>query len=287
MEEDNDKRSKRIGLIASLSIHGAIALILFLLVAWKAPNPPLPEYGVEINLGFSDVGTGDIQPQTEVGDEGLSEESVAQSQENQSQPEVKEEEPSQQEEVVTDETNPVSVKEEKKEVKEEAKKETPKEITPKPKEVKKEVKEEAVFTPKETTDNTTTQKKGGNLSQGNDTNAKGDKGQPTGTLNPDASYSGLQGGGSGGSGTGLDLAGWMWDRPPNPKLPENESGRLIFEIEVDENGEITKLVATERGLSAQAEKICRDEILKRTFTQTGTNVPTISKGKITFLVKAQ
>ena len=116
MHEDNDKRSKRIGLIASLTIHGAIALILFLLVAWKAPNPPLPEYGVEINLGFSDTGEGDIQPQTEVGNEGLSEESALQPEEAQSQEEVKEESTSQQEEVVTDETNPVSVIEEKKEV---------------------------------------------------------------------------------------------------------------------------------------------------------------------------
>jgi periplasmic protein TonB len=288
---DNDKRSRNIGLIASLCFHGGIALLLFLLVAWKAPNPPLPDYGVEINLGFSDAGTGEIQPETEVGDEGTKTESAAQPEETVPQEAVKEEteEEQQQEEIVTDDTNPVSVKEEKKEVKEEVKKEAAKEVvkeTPK-KEEPKVVKEEAVFTPKETTDKTTGKKKGENISQGNDKNAKGDKGQPDGTLNPDAAYSGIKGGGAGGSGTGLDLAGWKWDRKPDPKIPENESGRLIFEIEVDENGEITKLVAIERGLSAQAEKICRDEILKLTFSQTGVNVPTVSKGRITFVVKAQ
>ncbi len=288
MENENDKRSRNIGLIASLVFHGGIALLLFLLVAWKAPNPPLPEYGVEINLGFSETGSGDIQPQSEAGDEGLSEESSSQSQETQTQEAVKEEvTEKQQDEVVTDESNPVSVNEEKGEVKEEVKKETSKEVKTTPKEEKKVIKEEAVFTPKETTDKTTEQKKGENQSQGNDKNKTGDKGQPTGTLDPNASFTGLQGGGAGGSGTGLDLAGWTWDRKPDPKLPENESGRLIFEIEVDENGEITKLVAIERGLSAQAEKICRDEILKLTFSQTGANVPSISKGKITFVVKAQ
>ena len=67
METENDKRSRNIGLIASVCFHGGIALLLFMLVAWKAPNPPNPEYGVEINLGFTDTGDGDIQPQTEVG----------------------------------------------------------------------------------------------------------------------------------------------------------------------------------------------------------------------------
>jgi periplasmic protein TonB len=288
MEEEKDKRSRNVGLLASLIFHGGIALLLFLLVAWKAPNPPLPEYGVEINLGFSDEGSGDVQPRTEVGDEGVSDESASQPEESQPEEEVKEEQTSSQEEVVTDETNPVSVKEVKKETpKEEVKKETPKEVKPVVKEEKKEVKEEAVFTPNQTTQKTTEQKKGENLSQGNDKNKTGDKGKPEGTLDPNASYSGIQGGGAGGTGTGLDLAGWTWDRKPNPKLPDNESGRLIFEIEVDENGDITKLVAIERGLSAQAEKICRDEILKLTFSQTGANVPSISKGKITFVVKAQ
>jgi outer membrane biosynthesis protein TonB len=288
MKSENDKKSKRVGLIATLTFHGVIALILILLVAWKAPNPPLPEYGIEINLGFADSGTGNIQPQPEVGNEGLSEETAAQPEQTQPEEQSEEETPTTpQEEIVTNESNPVSVKEENKEIKEEVKKETPKEIKPTPKEEKKVVKEEAVYTPKETTDNTTQQKKGENLSQGNDKNATGDKGQPTGTLDPNASFSGLQGGGAGGNGTGLDLAGWTWDRKPNPKIPENESGRLIFEIEVDEDGQITKLVAIERGLSAQAEKICRDEILKLTFTPTGANVPIVSKGKITFIVKAQ
>jgi periplasmic protein TonB len=296
-EQENEKRSRRVGLIASLTIHAAIALMLFFMVAWKAPDPPNPEVGIEINLGFSEVGSGDVQPQTETGDEGVSEESTEQPNEALPQEEVKEEskDEAQQEEVVTDETNPVSVKEEPKEVKEESKKEPVKEIvktTPKeePKVVKEEpkvVKEEAVFTPTEATNKTSTQKKGEAGSQGNDKNAKGDKGQPDGTLNPNAEYTGIPGGGDRGTGTGLDLAGWKWDRKPAPKIPENESGRLVFEIEVDENGDITKLVAIERGLSSQAEKICRDEILKLTFSQTGANVPTISKGKITFVVKAQ
>ena len=82
------------------------------------------------------------------------------------------------------------------------------------------------------------------------------------------------------------MAGWRWENKPSFELP-GETGRLVFEIEVDENGEIIKLVALERGLSPQAEKKCRDEILKLNLLPNGEKTPTISKGKITIVVKAQ
>jgi protein TonB len=289
MEESKDKKSRNIGLIATITFHGGIALLFLLLMAWKAPNPPLPEYGVEINLGFSSEGSGDEQIATDPGTEGTTNESAAQPTETQPE-EIKEETTQEQaqEQVVTEEKNPVSVKEEKK--KEELKTEPKKEpVKTTPTETKKqEVNKEAVFNPNQTTDKTTTQKTGENKSEGDDKNKTGNKGQSTGTVDPNASYTGTNpGGGDNSEGFGLQLSGWKWDRKPDPKLPENESGRLVFEIEVDENGEITRLVPIERGLSATAEKICREEILKLTFTQTGTNVPSISKGKVTFVVKAQ
>jgi protein TonB len=290
MEESKDKKSRNVGMIATIVFHGGIALLFLILMAWKAPNPPLPEYGVEINLGFSSEGSGEEQIATDPGTEGTTDESPAQPTEAQPE-EVKEEkvEEQKQQEVVTDEKNPVSVKEEKKEVKEEVKTETKKETAKTtPTETKKqEVNKEAVFNPNQTTDKTTSQKTGENKSEGDDTNKTGNKGQPTGTPDPNASYSGTQGGGAGGDGDGLDLAGWKWDHKPDPKLPENESGRLVFEIWVDGDGEITRLVTLERGLSAAAEKIFRDEIEKLTLTRTGEKVPEISKGKITIVVKAQ
>jgi protein TonB len=288
MEEEKDKKSRNVGLIATITFHGAIALIFLMLMAWRAPNPPLAEYGVEINLGFQDEGSGEEQIATDPGNEGTTNESAQQPTEAQPEETKQETTEQQQHEVTTDETNPVSVKTEKKEEKTEIKTEPKKDpVKVTPTETKKEVKTEAVFNPNQTTDKTTSQKTGDNKSEGNDTNKTGNKGQPTGTLDPNASYSGIKGGGAGGDGTGLDLAGWKWDSKPAPKIPENESGRLVFEIWVDGDGEITKLVPIERGLSAAAEKICRDEIMKLTFTPTGANVPEVSKGKITFVVKAQ
>ena len=69
-------------------------------------------------------------------------------------------------------------------------------------------------------------------------------------------------------------------------MPNNESGRVVFEIKVDGAGEIISIKTLERSVSLEAEKICRQEIEKLTFTKTGTNVPAISTGKITFVVRS-
>jgi hypothetical protein len=84
----------------------------------------------------------------------------------------------------------------------------------------------------------------------------------------------------------LDLAGWNWDYIPKPNVPNNESGRVVFEIKVDDSGEIISIRTLERSVSLEAENICRKEIEKLTFSKTGTNVPAISTGKITFIVRS-
>lgn len=284
MEEENNKKSRNIGLIATTVFHGIVALLFFILMAWTAPDPPLPEYGVEINLGFQAEGSGEVQSDVDPGNEGAQEESASQPEETK-QPEVKEEATESQPEkaVVTDETNPVSVKtEEKKEVKEEVKTEAKKEV--KPTETKKpEVKKETVFTPNETTDKNATQKKGENKSEGDDKNATGNKGQTDGTLDPNAQYSGIKGGGGGGNGTGLAIDGWDWNSVPKPILPSNDRGEMVYEIKVDEDGELIRIEPL-KILSAEADRICRAEIAKLTFTAKGT--PKAATGKITFVFTA-
>ena len=73
-EKDLEKRNNRIGWITSVGIHAAVFLLLFFMVAWRAPNPPLPEYGIELNFGLDDQGSGDLQPQTPVGNNAEGEE---------------------------------------------------------------------------------------------------------------------------------------------------------------------------------------------------------------------
>lgn len=289
MESKNDKKSRNTGLIGTVVFHGVVALLLFMAMAWTAPDPPYPKYG-EINLGWDDAGSGTEQSLQEPGSEGTETEDTAEPQPEQTIPETTPEtDPAEaQEEVVKDDTNPVSVVEKKTEVKEKQPDKPKTETKVEPKEEKKTVNQDAVFNPNPTTETTNKTKQGEKKSQGDETGATGDKGDPKGNVNSDALYSGGNGsGGKGtGSGAGLEISGWNWDKKPSPKIPENETGKVVFEIEVGEDGDITYLQPVERGLSAEAIEICRKEIMKLTFSPTGSN-PKAARGRITIVAKVQ
>ncbi len=292
MSEREEEKNKRIALVTSIGVHALLLVIFLFAVAWRAPDPPLPEYGIELNFGLDDQGSGDIQPTEPAGSQQPAEDEVEQSQSEESQDEVNQEptqesqpavEPPSEKPVVTKQESPVAVKEEKKtETKPvEKPKEQPKET------VKTETKPKEATVQQKTTstaDKTTSDNKEGKpVSQGDDANKTGDKGDPKGKIDADALY-GKPGGGQGGA--GLDLAGWNWDYIPKPNVPNNETGRIVFEIKVDDSGEIISIKTLERSVSLEAENICRKEIEKLTFSKTGANVPPVSTGKITFIIRS-
>ena len=63
MLEVNSNSLERKSRIQSALVTLVIQLLLFLafyfMVVWEQPNPPIPTYGLELNLGFSDFGSGD------------------------------------------------------------------------------------------------------------------------------------------------------------------------------------------------------------------------------------
>jgi hypothetical protein len=129
-------------------------------------------------------------------------------------------------------------------------------------------------------------------SQGDDKNKAGDKGSKEGSLDPNGQYTGLPGtgnGGGGGNGFALNMSGWSWDAQPQaPKLPDNENGKIVFEITVDSDGEIISIETLQRGLSPEAERICKEEIQKRSLVRTSSGAaPEHSKGRITFVLHTQ
>jgi periplasmic protein TonB len=303
-EEQLEKKNKRTALLYTTIIQVVLFVVLFFIVAWRAPDPPLPEYGIVLNFGTDDQGSGDIQPETPVGNEGQQEEEP-----EESKPKVQEETPKVEEketkpveskpveqQVVSKVESPVVVKEKNEEVKpveKPAEKPEEKKVEPKveekpPVEEKPKVNPEAVYKPnaqQSTSDNKTSDNKAGKPgNHGDDPGKTGDKGNPEGSLDAKALY-GKPGGGAGGS--SLELSGWIWDDKPNPNVPNNESGRLVFEIKVDSNGDIVSIKTLERSVSTETEQICRRSVEKLTFSKTGSNVPEISTGKITFLVRAK
>ena len=287
--DDQERKNSRTGIFTSVGIHAAMFLIFFFMMAWRAPNPPLPEYGIELNFGLDSQGSGDVQPETPVGDESdqQAEEQVEQTAEAQPE-EVKQEKVDEAvpekpiEQAISKTESPIVVKEEIKEVKPEIVKK-PVVSNPKEKivaEYKKDDKKEV--NPPEAS------QKGNPGSQGDDSKKVGDKGSPEGTSDAKALY-GTPGGGGGGSGMDLQMAGWAWaDQPKMPDLPDNENGKVIFKIECDENGDITGINTLERSLSPRAEKILREEIQKNSLVRTsGDRAPKRSRGKITFTLRTK
>ena len=150
-----ETRNNRIGILTSLGIHVALFVVLFFMMAWRAPDPPLPEYGIELNFGLDDQGSGDVQPDKPVGDDTEQQSVAAEEQASQTQAD---ESNSTEKEVVPEKTvdpsvskleSPITVKEEKKIVKTETNKDKKDESKPNEKavaEFKKDNKKETTTT---------------------------------------------------------------------------------------------------------------------------------------------
>lgn len=292
VENQQERKNKQIALVTTVGVHVLLFLVFLFVIAWRAPDPPLPEYGIELNFGVDDMGSGSVQPEEPAGSQQPSEDEVEQTTNDQEQPQEEETQEEAKptdakpvdEQAVSTQESPVVVKEEKKtepkpveKTKEQEKKEVVKTET-------KPVETTQKTQPQTTAEKTTTDNKEGKpVSHGDDANKTGDKGDPKGEVDNKALY-GNQGGGN--NGAGLELAGWNWDYIPKPNVPNNETGRVVFEIKVDDSGEIISIRTVERSVSLEAESVCRKEIEKLTFSKTGTNVPPVSTGRITFVIRS-
>lgn len=301
--QEQEKKDKRVAAAVSLAVHAILLILLFFIMAWRAKNPPDPEMGIEIALGFSEVGSGEVKTQAVPNPSPIVEDSKPPS----PQPEVAptpQVAPKPVEPVSTPKAEPIvtTTAESPVVVKEEVKPKPtpqPKEEVVKPKEevVKKEepVKEpekpKSVYPgkPKSESGGTgtagTTTAATGN-SSGDDANVAGDKGNPEGKIDSRNLY-GKPGGGAGG--TGLNLPGWRWDKVPRPNDTSNESGRLVFRIKIDKDGEIESVQKVEGNVSPALEKLYRDEIYKTTFSRTNSGVSSSvgATGTVTFIIQAR
>lgn len=271
---DREKRNRNLAFFVSLGLHGVLFVLLFFLAAWRAPNPPLPEYGIELNFGVDQQGSGEEQPTEPIG--------TPEPEENYPTPA-----PVAEQQQATPVTDPQPVVQEAGEV---VVKEEPRKPVSEP--VKKptaEPERKEIIKPEETKPAQSAEQSPGKPgNQGDDANKTGDKGNPAGTLDARALY-GQQGGGGGGDGIVLQMSGWAWaDKPAIPELPDNQDGRIVFEIECDDQGEILTVNTVERGLSPQAERILKDLIRKNSLIRTSAGItPERSKGRVVFVLKTK
>ena len=287
-EAQKEKKNKRIGAIISVGSHVAVLLLFLFMVAWRAPDPPLPEYGIELNFGLDDAGSGEVQPEPETTPAETESQEEA---EPDGKEELVEEEVVEQQEIETpvEEVNPIHSEHESPDVVEEK----PEKKVEEPVEKKEEeVKEEAPKLPPVLYPNNKTgsggkdgdAKDAQNANQGDKTGAVGDQGDEKGTVDSRALY----GNAGGGGGTSLQMSGWYWDAEPRPNDTSSESGKLVFQIVIDDKGNIIRVKTLETSVSPTVEKIYKDEVMKLTFSRTaGASVAATSTGTITFVIKAR
>jgi TonB family protein len=256
------------GIFGTILFHIAVIMVMIFL-GFTAPFPPPPEDGILINFGTDEFGLGDIEPAyTDLPDiqqsESFPEETVRETENEEIITQDFEESAAVKEKKVTTEK-----KTEKKVVVKETVTETKEEETTQPVVEEKKVNERALYKGRSTTTDGT----------GNEgiTEGDGNQGSITGSPDSDNYSQGL----SQGSGITFSLAGRNPLYLPKPKYEYQVEGKVVVEIRVDRNGNVTYARAGVKGSTTNDEnliKAAQEAALKArfdsksdaAFTQTGT-----------------
>lgn len=254
------RRNKRRALWATVLIHGALGALAFYLVAWSPPDPPLPEYGIEVSFGTDEGGFGETQPLVPPGEPEPSPPQPEQETQDALQAEAEESEES-----------PVAV------AKPTRPAEKP-ETKPQPKPAEKpqpKPNEETLLKPQ------AGKPGGGGQSHGNQPGKTGDQGSPNGSLNSDA----LLGKGGGGGGAKLDMPGWRWTEKPNMRDSSSETGQVTLEIKIDAYGQVISVRTLYRSVSRNVAAFYEQHVRQMNFEPTtDADVDGVTTGKITFII---
>ncbi len=250
------KKDKYKGIIGTVLFHGAL-LILLIFLGFSTPLPLPGEGGVEVNLGVSEEGQGDVQPETP--------------------PRVEEEvrpPPSRQdteEEIVTQDTEESAIVEKPRPEKSKEKKVTESEIKPIVKEEPK-VNPAAMYKGKSSPSN-------GSSGEGI-TQTPGDQGNPNGTADSD-NYSGT--GGSGG-GLSFSLAGRSPKYLPKPSSSFKENGTVVVQIDVDKYGKVVKALAIDKGSNTTDATLrsLAEQAAKQAIFNANPDAAEVQRGTITY-----
>lgn len=272
--DKKEKKNRITGAYVSIGLHALLALFFFFSLAWTEPDPPIPEYGIEFNLGnelISDQAD-DVPVQSETIDqveevedvqeaEEPSESSESSSTEEPEEPDADESAEPVEETANTEDINSPDVVEKK--VEEIKKVEKKPEEAPKKEETRDG--EDEVDDDKETA-------------------------QPEPKINESALYKKTEsGGGSGNIGASLQLDGWEWESPPNPDDYTDEEGKIVFDISIDEYGDVTRINVSSYNVSPEVLGIYRTAVLETTFRRKGDyrGSAAVYSGKITFIIQSK
>lgn len=124
---------------------------------------------------------------------------------------------------------------------------------------------------------------GGN-NNGDDANGVGDKGNPNGKLNAKEFY-----GTPGGSATGVafDVSGWSLASRPSVNDDSDETGKIVFTIKVDGEGEIISVRTQQTTVSPSVVEVYRKAVQRIRLRRKGEATPATATGTITFIITSK
>jgi outer membrane biosynthesis protein TonB len=311
--DSQEAENKKKAAIITLIVNILVLLAVFFIVVWKEQIPPLPKYGMELNLGFSDFGSGNVQttaPPSETQTQNTQAPAPGEQAPQPTESSVPITQPKT--EAAKPQASPVRPTVE-------AQSKTPSPVTgsekpkPAPKEPSPVKKETTPVTQPATSDaeKTTTKAEekpkidqraifgaGGTSGSGNQpaqgsaqgsSDKKGDEGKPQGTVDGRAIMGSGSGEGNPGpaSGYNLELAGWDFASRPNiSDRVSTRNGKIVFRITVDDSGRIVQAVPLEYNVSNEVLAYYRTVVNQINFKrQAGAATADYSQGKITFIIK--
>lgn len=292
------RKPDRFTALAGSAIFHALLLGIFFATMVELPKTydDIGGDGIVLNYGVDPEGDGDVQTTAAANNSNNTEDSAPSNEDPQPQPETTPEPQTESEPTPEDpptmtsdaeETVAIPVVEKPKKVEPKPEKEQPKVVTP----PKPAVNPTTVYNPN----------KGGNGTAGSSNQATGnnngdrpgkvgDQGDPNGSLDSRALY-GTPGKGTGGNGGGsLQMVGWTWEQAPNVRDVSSESGKIVFEISVDANGEVQGIKTISSTVGPDVQQIYRDALENTSFVRTQTAAGTQNKGatgRVTFLLRSR
>ena len=237
------------GIVTALIM--AVVVAVLLAFGYDPPNPPIPEEGVEVNLGDSDFGSG-IDPQP------VSETAATQTPSSPAQVATQRAEPAPNIGANTNTGNTVK----------------PATEQPKVENIEPEINKNALFTGRRN-------KQSGNGSQGI-SQGSGDQGKPSGNTNSN-NYTGN----GGGNGMDFSLAGRSDVTLPKPQYNSNQQGRVLVRIWVDQQGRVTRAEYEPKGSSTSDGDLVAKAIAaaRKARFNADPSAPEEQKGTITYIFK--
>lgn len=251
-----EKKNSIISAVSTLLLMGLLVL-LCAFIGLNPPDPPIPEEGVEVNLGNSDQGLGDVATPT--------------NSENMRNPAMPT--PSTGENVATQRNSSAPLNTSKDNTRASDTRVQPKQPTNTDAQPETRTNPNALFPGKKNTSN------GGSQGVSNGT---GNQGQAGGNPNSNR-YDGVPGNG----GSGYSLKGRSASALPEPIYTSNKEGKVIVKIWVDRMGNVTKVEAPQKGSTiAKSEFISQAEsAARRAKFNADANATELQVGTITYVFR--